>query len=187
MLLVLYRKKHNASISQNLIESIIYSISWACGYVFTWLAKWILVDILFGRNIIKDSIQQVLFRVSGDVSNNGGQLLELFFYIIFSFYMALLFIFLYKVFSKKQITTSKQSLLNYVKSHLDLILISIIPVAWIIITKNHVLVHPWYGHKNLVSVIFLVIYLITSKSSFDNNQLATSQKLSFSTNKESKK
>jgi hypothetical protein len=38
---------------------------WSAGYLLTWVAKWVLADIVTGEGIVRDAVNQVLVRVGG--------------------------------------------------------------------------------------------------------------------------
>ena len=59
---LLKQKNEETSVKEQIIDLIKLSILWGLGYGLTWFAKWALVDIIYGRGIIKNAIEQIVFR-----------------------------------------------------------------------------------------------------------------------------
>lgn len=40
------------------------TIIWFIGYIFTWMSKWVIYDILYKEGLIKSAIMQVFYRTT---------------------------------------------------------------------------------------------------------------------------
>ena len=62
---ILLMQKQRTSLKQDIISFIKLSILWGLGYALTWLMKWILVSLIYNRDIIQNALQQAKFRSTG--------------------------------------------------------------------------------------------------------------------------
>lgn len=59
------QKVRNITWQETLKIIILSSIAWGLGYGLIWLAKWIIVDILYGKGMIKTALEQSMYRSEG--------------------------------------------------------------------------------------------------------------------------
>ena len=68
--LLLKQEKEQMSLKETIKFIIVNTLLWGIGWIVTNLAKWIVVDILYDRNLIHKSITQFIFRSQGTSSEN---------------------------------------------------------------------------------------------------------------------
>ena len=61
--LLLQEKESKISLKNYVIEILKVGAFWTLGYAITWGIKWVLVEIIFDKNIISQSIEQALYRI----------------------------------------------------------------------------------------------------------------------------
>lgn len=59
------QKEKEVNLKESIIIIIRASISWGIAYGLIWFSKWVIVDMIYGRDLIKTSLMQVGYRGSG--------------------------------------------------------------------------------------------------------------------------
>ena len=154
---MLLQKNEEYSIKQSVLIYLKIAILWAIGFFSTWIIKWILVDILFDRNVIKTSLKQFLYRIG----NNADGLAE--YYTIYNalskninyfgstaiiIVNCIFFVGLLPIIQKKE--KIKIVNLKYITPY---IVTSILPILWFAILKNHSIHHPFFTNRNIIVTI----------------------------------
>lgn len=130
-------------------------VAWGIGYAVTIVLKWIMVDILYNREVIITSVQEFLFRAG---KNSGlssfeicGIILKYNYYEIGRIFVSIAVILSGIVFAVianiKTKGTHKNSLVPY-------ILTGIMPIAWYLVLSEHSLEHSFFTYRNLCIMIF---------------------------------
>lgn len=60
------QKEEDISVKQTIQTIIKTAVTWCLGYGLTWLAKWIIADVICQKNIISTSIKQIAYRSTGN-------------------------------------------------------------------------------------------------------------------------
>lgn len=141
------KKKDN-----ELMQLILIAANWGIGYLGIWVTKWIITDMLFNRNVIKNAILQVLYRTSGESIGFTILIQRL---ITFSGTHTFLLIFLLICFYLVLILINRKNEEN--KTNIIYILISLIPLIWFIVLKNHSAVHAFFAYRNFSVVIYSLL------------------------------
>lgn len=149
-------------IKKNLFTIIKCAILWIIGYLGMWALKWTITDVFFGRTIISNSLEQILFRTNkikydGSTINFYGGLenniiVHSFINILYlgignlpSLILPFIILTLRKVpFGK--IVINKKTVLNSI----PFFIISLIPIIWYIIVNNHSYYHWFFTYRNLL-------------------------------------
>ena len=161
VLLALYVLMHNEELNKSIINIIKHSIIFSYSYLLMWISKWIISSIIIKENVLKDGFEQIGLRTTFKLDNiNIFSGLENNFALTFNgtTLLALLFtisIFLYLLLAKKY--TLK---LNISKT-LSLLLISLMPVVWYLVTPNHSFVHNWMTYRVIGITVFALICILS--------------------------
>lgn len=133
-----------------------YSFAWGIGYGLTWLTKWVLVDILFDKNMISVALNQVLYRSTAKTSVNVYNMysvinknLE---YISATLIISILCTWLVinlKVLLKKH-RIVKQNKEEVLTKLLPYFVILIVPFGWYALLQNHSYYHAFFTYRNLI-------------------------------------
>lgn len=163
LIYVLYQKRICETPKNNILSIINYSIVWGMSYSITWITKWITVDIVLHKDVVNSSLNQVLYRINGEFYKFSGNFKAVLTYIMVYTFFAISIILIAKVLSKiiqKNDTNNskKNSVKDYLRNSGDLLFICLLPILWMIITSNHILVHPHFTIKNIFAIIFIIIY-----------------------------
>lgn len=171
LIFILYETNGKFNLKKIIIELIKYSIWWSIGYFGTFIAKWVIVDLLYNRQIIKSSLLQFQFRsVIKDISSynyaiescqfvfNNVLLIGLFFVIV------LLIIKIFNYFKFKKFR------LNIRRAFVFLIP-SFICFIWILILKQHTFKHIYFTYRNILVIIISLFLSIHNMFEIDNTLL----------------
>lgn len=126
-------------------------ISWGCGYVMMWAAKWVLSALITHTDVIGNALDQIKFRSFGTNSGNilvsYGEVLNLNTstnraHIIAAAFFALVGV-IANTLKKKR--TSEL---------LPLFLIALLPFGWYFFTLSHSALHNWFTFREMAITIF---------------------------------
>ena len=175
MPLILYflLKKKEDLTTEEIIKTIFkYTFIWGIGYGLTWFTKWLLMDLLFNRSMIKVALAQVLYR---SVSK-GGQynmlkvIKENTNYIIVPMFISIFStcicecIRILKTKGNNEIQSVDLNELAFIT--LPFIIISIFPLVLYIALQNHSFYHAFFTYRNLI--IFNICINIIIDKTFKN-------------------
>lgn len=133
-----------------MIECIKRIILAGIGYIGMWFTKWLLVDLIYNRELIKNAIGQVLYRT--DISNvKFNYALESNFYFLGSpivIYMVIIYVINIILTMIEKVKSEKLS--EVTKENIIIGLIGIAPVIWYLITREHSTSHSYFTYRNLI-------------------------------------
>lgn len=168
LLYIAYRVKNNQH--KGILKDILFvSILWGAGYFVAWFAKWLIGSIVLQRNIFADATQKILFWssdsstiTSTDVSaftvfTDWTNRLVIYWAILIMAAIGLGIALVARFFSKEGFRKLRlPTLLVFVGA-------ALIPVAWIVVARQHSFNHQWFSYRHLVILLFgvsLVIWYI---------------------------
>lgn len=144
------------------------TVIWFIGYIFTWVSKWIIYDILYQEGLIKSAITQVFYRTERYNPNSGLELVEELKIFLLNNIQYILILAIIMVIArlvtihKIQIKLKNRS--EYIKESLPFFMIAMMPLVWYVILANHTLLHPRFVYRHML--IFLCGILICIKNLF---------------------
>lgn len=148
--LLLYVLQENKSFKQLLFSCIKCILLFGIGYLSMWFAKWILVDLIYDGRIIRNSINQILYRT--DISNVGIQegVIQNFRHLgnIVSIFVIALYVINILYIAIKSIKEKKISEEN--KKNLLILALGLAPIVWYSIIREHSLTHGYFTYRNLI-------------------------------------
>lgn len=69
--LLMQKAEEKVEVKKYIIEILKIGISWTLGYGITWASKWVIAELIYGRPIISQAIEQALFR--SDIPQYKGE------------------------------------------------------------------------------------------------------------------
>ena len=141
------KEEEEIKIKRDIKELLAISFSWGIGYALCWISKWIIADIFFEKEIIKDGLNQVLYRTIGNeisftlLKYRLQESLSYTFYIILITCLIFLILTLFKF--------KKKSIVYWI--------IACIPILWLVILKEHSAEHVFFVSKILVITFFAIL------------------------------
>lgn len=179
--LLVQKNESKVNIKRYILDFLKICISWALGYGITWLSKWVITEIFFGRPIISQAIEQAVFRSNGPQINgmNIFSLSNVFIrnmeYLsspvaITILIAAVIYIIVMMIINRNKKIDFKENL----KKCLPYILIFFLPVIWYMFLKQHSYTHVNFTYRILViSIISLLIIaskILVSKNMEDSKK-----------------
>lgn len=147
----------NRKLVASLVSLVKCGVAWGVGFLGMWFGKWCIASLLTGADYISQSLSQIATRTSATTSA-GEQVaiteglkrsLETLLTppVLFGLGLAAVLCIVLAVKKQKQV---KFSFAGYV----PFILLSLVPIVWLLITCNHSTVHFWFAYRNLAAVVF---------------------------------
>ena len=153
---MLLQKNENKTLKEQFIIFVKISIAWFLGYILTWLTKWYLVDIFYGRDLIKVAIGQIFYRSVGQTEVEGVSALYAIKYnvdyMIIPLFISLLII-IDKGINILCIYHKKHNVELKISNSIIYLIIAITPFIWYILLTNHSCYHAFFTYRNLLLTI----------------------------------
>lgn len=140
-------------------------IIWAIAYFGTWFAKWIIVDIIYNKNMIYLGFRQFIYRSIADTNISYVTLLKQILYVIripfvFAIFGTLIFT---EISEMKKVNNKEQTQYNLrdrISDSLPYLIITIIPIVWYVVLKEHSYYHYFFTYRNFFAItISLCIFI----------------------------
>ena len=153
--LLLINKKVDISIFPLLVK---ISVMWCVGYIGMWAGKWCVASILTGVDVISNALNAFSARSLNIVENaNTFSFFDVVSrqFEVFDRPIIVLMLLGISIIAQIIYKSPKLSLNSLFKFDvLILLLISISPLVWFFVAKNHVYYHPWYEYRNLAITLW---------------------------------
>ncbi|WP_165004401.1 MULTISPECIES: hypothetical protein [unclassified Enterococcus] len=156
----LNNKKLNRPIEKlknQLINFVLTGIFWGLGYGLTWVAKWCISSIILRKNIIKDAINQIIFRTEGndDYPLHRLEMLKNNFKLMYPKVTILILVitclfFIYIAYRKRNNWHPFHFLVLFV-------LAAVTPYIWYNILANHSQIHYWFTYRTQIITSFAIL------------------------------
>lgn len=145
-------------------DIIIYSIMWGLGYGLMWGGKWLVGTLLTGENFFKSAMQAVETRSSSTIGDSKITYISVLYRNLGS-YFSIPFIVIFVVLNIYYvIKLIKKFDINKLKCIFNYLLISMMPLAWYFVLKNHSYIHNFFTYRSLVVLLFAYLCFISSLS-----------------------
>lgn len=166
----LLENKNKEKTPKEIMKLIIKSgIAWGLGYLLTWVAKWIIVDSVYDRNIIQNAIAQIQYRgldinyryletVWRNCKGYGSIEFPIFMYLIF-----------YNIVLVTYYTIKKEKNTNI----LFYVIVSALPFIWYFVVRQHSYQHAIFTHRILYITVLANIYILSECISMSKNKKVT--------------
>ena len=167
--LLMQKNKEDINVKDYVIEILKIGALWTLGYAITWGVKWILIQVIFNKDIIQQSIEQVIYRIK--VPQNEG--ITAFNYIdilkraryFFSENMshmvcivAIINIITLTFKNIKKNVNFKTNIFNCI----PFIATLLFPMIWYCVLKQHSFIHMFFAYRSLgITVISALIIINT--------------------------
>ena len=157
--LVFYVITNNRDGKSLLLSIVNICIAWGLGYSLMWANKWLLADILTNSGVIKNALEQVTLRTTGEIITDAEKVtrfdairnnFDKFFNTPFKYLLVIsIFISLFMIIkNKKRINIGKIIIF---------LLIGLLPIVWYFVVYNHSIIHNYFTNKALITTIFSIL------------------------------
>lgn len=138
-------------------------IAWITGFALLWLAKWVIADVLYGRNLIAVSLEQIGYRINGEVEKVNlwkeySIIIRQNFFYLTSFPMILVIIASigYLVARIKKVGQMKVR----IEELFPYLVIGILPFVWYLVLRNHSAFHSFFTYRNWILTLLGVQMIV---------------------------
>jgi hypothetical protein len=141
---------------ENLIYTIKLSIMWTLGYGITWASKWMLASLVLRKNIVKESLSQILVRTSSTAENtilNKQEVIQKNSDLIFNDFTLKIFLVILILWLILLVLYRKNKIVNM----LPILTVSLYPFIWYSVLKNHSYMHFWFTYRSLGVTVFTLL------------------------------
>lgn len=158
-------------IYQQLMVLSLGAFYWFFGYFGTWIMKWIISMIYLGPDSLQIVLNQIFFRLSGNVEQGESLSVAMTIFRNWKFYwfhskglsivMGVFYVsgLLYLLIKHKK----------SVSTWLSLFLISLLPFVWYTILANHSYIHSWFTYRSLgVTVCCMLLIGLSLRNKVDH-------------------
>lgn len=138
---------------RNLKNIFCISSFWGIGYGGLWGLKWLVGDLITGRSILSDAVEQVVYRTSDKVSDKVITYAELLHELLASMrqYTWMFLILLIGIYFVWDILKTRKV---KIKMIIIYIVIGLFPFVWFFVLKNHSYGHYWFTYRELSITVF---------------------------------
>lgn len=146
----------------NLVQVIKMSLAWVLGYAGMWVGKWIVASVLTEENIISDAANAILHRTTNNnvkisYISTLKKLFEAFDRPMLLLMLVGLVIVLITIAKNIKSFVLDKNVMYYC---LMLLLISISPLFWFYIVRNHSYYHPWYEYRHIAIMLWACLLML---------------------------
>ena len=157
------QQQRETTLKEEIIDFLKIGIAWVAGFAILWITKWIITDVLYGRNLIEIGLGQVGYRMSGEIEQiNLWQefiivLKQNFYYLTNVAVVLVLMVSIgYLVGRIKKVEQIRVK----IKDIFPYILISILPFAWYLVLRNHSAFHAFFTYRNWILTLLGVQMIV---------------------------
>ncbi|ECE8176019.1 hypothetical protein EVJ15_05020 [Salmonella enterica subsp. enterica serovar Urbana] len=157
IMVIFYVNKNPVSIKESCLIVVKSSFSWALGYGLTWCAKWAVASVVLMKNVPKEAINQIFFRVMGDNEFPTDRIYTLLVNFEGIFVNRWISILLVLVFLLSFI------LHRYLRPSISvpLFIVSMMPYVWYVFLANHSQIHAFFVFRAQVGTMMSSIILLS--------------------------
>lgn len=141
-------------------DTILCALLWGTGYFIAWFAKWLIGSVILHRNIFIEATEKVLFWSSDDSTITKHHVgvtdvlvawtnrLVVYWPLVLLTVLGFAYAFSKRLFSKEKFSTFHGQTL------FALLVPTLMPIAWIILARQHSFNHQWFSYRHLVISLF---------------------------------
>lgn len=176
LLLVCKLRIDHADWKELLKTFFLYGFLWVMGYAFTWLVKWILVDVFFDRGLLLQAFEQIHIR-STDITLSPAKTFERV-YLFLSpnvIYFVATFAVILGVVQWFRNRKKKRNYAELFKLSIPFWISATFPFLWCLLIRNHAFLHPFFTYRLFSITIVDILLLILLFTSYDSTEEKTKQ------------
>lgn len=174
---ILESKEKQKTVKEVLILILKSAMAWGIGYALTWVAKWIIVDITYHKDIIDNAINQMRYRgldtnysYLNTVWRNGTQWGEINLSLLSYLILYNITLIIYYTIKEKKNT----KVLFY-------IIISMLPFVWYFVVRQHSYLHAIFTYRilyitGIANILILSEYLPSTKKKIEKKPTSIDKK-----------
>lgn len=129
------------------------SVFWGIGYAGLWGLKWLIGELITGKSVLSDAVEQVVYRTSDKVSDKVITFSKLLHELLSSMrqYTWILLVLIIGIYFIWQLVKIKKIRINMIITYA---VIGMFPFVWFYVLKNHSYGHHWFTYRTLAITVF---------------------------------
>jgi len=161
---ILLQNKKELSCGETVATVFKFCINWGLAYAIIWFSKWLLVDLMYNKDIIQRSIFQLTYRSGGRGLSVEISYMETLFqnYLFIRNYIKFLAIQCFAVLLYLRIKNKKVNISFNIKDLLPYVIIIFMCPAWYYLARQHSFQHALFTYR-LQIVPIIAIQIIIAK------------------------
>ena len=166
------QKERNIKFKEMIVTILKFSMFWIFGYSLTWISKFIIVDLLYNKNLIHIAFKQVKHRTLNSTNKFELGIIESIWknikntnaWIFVVFIVLQILGEIYEKIKKNNRSQLKENnkILNKIQV-LPYIIISLMPLAWYMVLQEHSIRHAIFTYRGLM-ITYIGLMLAINKS-----------------------
>lgn len=165
---ILLWQKENSNLKDIFIKGTKICIAWCTAYAITWIMKWILAQLIYGRPVIEQSIEQARYRIGKDTFEIKEVLVRTLKYLSTNVVLSIMsLITIYVVGTLILHNKEEINLKQNVQEAIPYMITLFFPIIWFIVLKEHSFIHAFFTYRiYIISIIsiFLIAYKLLKTS-----------------------
>ena len=175
---VLLLQKDDAKLKDILLKMLKVCIAWGLGYALTWATKWIITQLMLGRPIISQAIEQARFRISPNTKGliYTDVLKRIYKYLSQNVVLAIISMLI--IYISGNLILKNKNEINYkknIKNAVPYMIIALFPFIWYGVLQEHSYTHAFFTYRILIITIisiFIIINKIFEIKREDNSKIS---------------
>ena len=111
------------------VKTFLACVSWAIGYAFTWISKWVIADTFTDANVIKSALEQIKYRSIGLPRTEVEYIQVLIKHLCFSFAFCVIMVLILDTLLQKKIILFGNNK-PYNENKTVVLFVCIVPILW---------------------------------------------------------
>jgi len=159
---ILMQNKKELSLGETVTTVFKFCITWGLAYAIIWFSKWLLVDLLYNKDVIQSSILQLVYRSAGKRDNVEISFMETLFqnYLFIRNYIKFLLIQCFAILIYLKIKNKRVKISLNINDLLPYLIIIFMCPAWYYLARQHSFQHALFTYRLQVVTIIAVQIII---------------------------
>jgi len=129
-------------------------ILWFIGYSFNWISKWILIDLIYNKNLIEVAIGQIMFRTVGTEKFYLIDTIEkLYKYVERPARVSIVLVIIYDIIKYKFKVESNTTIKEKFTLLFPYIVVFLLPIIWCTVLRDHSYKHDFFTYRNMLLIL----------------------------------
>lgn len=162
---LIMQKNKKYTVKETIKIIVIVSINWGLGYLLTWVMKWIIVDVLYNKDLIATAIGQVIYRTveendEGFIETVKETTILIKYNIIYIAIGSTVLTIIRAIINRKRLKNIKERLIEI----LPFAVIMLMPFAWYLVFVEHSNQHVPFTYRALLLLLTSLSIIILKMS-----------------------
>lgn len=162
---LLLSQKYNKNLKEIILSLVKICIAWGLGYALTWMSKWVITQVMLGRPVISQAIEQAKFRINLGTNKLGYSDVVIKNIRFLSENVVLAILSLLIIYIVGNLILKNKKDINFKqnwKNAVPYIITAIFPFMWYLVLQEHSYIHSFFTYRILI-VTVISVFIIVNK------------------------